>query len=178
MSDFASDTRLFTGDFLELRRKRHWEYVRRPRSNGGAAFMIATTEAEELVLVEQFRIPVDRRVIELPAGIMGDEDPDETPEQAAVRELEEETGFRASQVKALFDAPTAAGMSSEWSYFLRLWGLDRVHAGGGVGDEDITTHCVPIATAPAWLKQQSARGLAVDPRIFAALFWLNQESAG
>lgn len=178
MSDSSHDQALHTGDFLELRRNGHWEYVRRPRSNGGAAFMIATTAADELILVEQYRVPVARTVIELPAGIMGDEHPDETAEQAAIRELEEETGFRAARVERMFEAPTAAGITSEWAYYLRLSQLQRVHAGGGVDGEDITTHCVPRQDVANWLAAQQARGAACDPRIFAALFWLEQETRG
>ncbi len=176
MTDSDEDEILHTGDFLELRRRRGWEYVRRPRSSGGAAFMIATTDADELVLVEQFRPPVGAVVIELPAGIMGDEHPDETTEQAACRELEEETGFRAARVKRIFDAPTAAGITSEWAYFLRMDALTRVHQGGGVDGENITTHCVPIMAVPQWLEHRAAAGSKIDPRIYAALFWLHQES--
>ncbi len=166
---------LHRGEFLALQRSAHWEFVSRTRSNGGAAFLIATTAANELVLVEQFRIPVGRAVIELPAGIMGDVFPDESAEAAAARELEEETGFRASQISRISDAPTAAGLTSEWAYYLRMTGLTRVHAGGGIGDEDITTHCVALETLPQWLEAQRTRGLAVDTRIYAALYWLSRE---
>ncbi len=165
---------LHRGEFLELRRRRHWEYVRRTRSNGGAAFMIALTDEAELVLVEQLRLPVEQPVIELPAGIIGDHHPDESPEDAALRELEEETGFRAARVRRIFDSPTVAGISSEWAYYLRMEGLTRVGDGGGVGEEDIITHCVPLASAPQWLERQRAGGSLVDIRIYAALFWLAQ----
>ncbi len=166
---------LHQGDFLELRRSRHWEYVRRVRSSGGAAFMIATTAAQELILVEQLRLPVDRAVIELPAGIIGDDRVGEDAAAAALRELEEETGFRAAQIDALYDGPTAAGLTSEWAWHFRLRDLTRVGAGGGVDDEDITTHIVPLNCAHAWLLQQQAQGKAVCSRIYAALYWLSQE---
>jgi ADP-ribose pyrophosphatase len=167
---------LHIGEFLELRRSDHWEYVRRIRSTSGAAFMIATTATQELILVEQMRIPAGQRVIELPAGIIGDDLAGEDPALAAVRELEEETGFRARQVALMHDAPTAAGLSSEWAWFFRLTQLERVHQGGGVDGEDITTHIVPLETAAAWLKTQRQAGTAVDARIFAALYWLHQET--
>lgn len=163
---------LHHGEFLELQRRGHWEFVRRRQGNGGAAFMVATTPAAELVLVEQLRLPVERRVIELPAGIVGDEDAGETPLQAAHRELLEETGYRAGRAAALFDAPTTAGLSSEWSWFIRMWELERVHEGGGVGDEDIRTHVVPLAGIDDFLAAQRAQGRAVDLRIAAALYWL------
>lgn len=173
MHDTAS-RRLYRGEFLELRRRAHWEYVRRTRSSGGAAFMVAVTADDELVLVEQYRLPVGLSVIELPAGIIGDEHPDESPEQAAARELEEETGFRAGRIEPLHDAPTAAGLTSEWAWFLRMRELVRVHAGGGTADEAITTHCVPLAGVEAWLAAQAGRGAAIDWRIHAALYWLSR----
>lgn len=177
MSESDHRQTLHQGEFLELRRNAHWEYVRRVNSSGGAAFMIATTTAAELVLVEQHRLPVERAVIELPAGIIGDECADESPSQAALRELEEETGFRAGQIRLLYDGPTAAGLTSEWAWHFRLSELTRVHAGGGVGDENIRTHLLPLQTAPAWLASQQAAGKVICSRVYAALYWLSQESA-
>lgn len=167
---------LHSGDFLELRREAHWEYVRRVRGAGGAAFLVATTAADELVLVEQHRIPVGRAVLELPAGIVGDEDSTETNLQAAHRELLEETGFAADHAEVLFDGPTTAGITSEWAWFIRMTGLRRVHAGGGVDDEDIRTHLLPLQNADHELRRMKEAGLAIDVRVFAALHWLGSEA--
>jgi branched-chain amino acid transport system ATP-binding protein len=130
---------LYEGRFLVLHKIAHWEYVRRPRSTG-ACFVIAVTDERELVLVEQYRYPMGARCIELPAGIIGDSDAfeNETPEAAAMRELEEETGFRARSAKTVLMAPTAPGMTSELSHLVRVRGLSRLHSGGGVDGEDIT----------------------------------------
>lgn len=174
-SDTDSSTALFQGEFLELRRNAHWEYVRRVRGAGGAAFMVATTPADEIVLVEQHRIPVARPVLELPAGIIGDENAQETALDTARRELLEETGFAAAQAEILFDAPTTAGITSEWAWFIRMRGLRRVHAGGGVDDEDIRTHLIPLSRAGAELQVRKAAGMAIDVRVFSALYWLSQE---
>lgn len=171
-----TSTALFRGDFLELRRSSHWEFVRRVRGAGGAAFLIATTDNNEIVLVEQHRIPVERPVLELPAGIVGDDNAQESALEAAHRELLEETGFAASHAEILFDAPTTAGITSEWAWFIRMRGLRRVHAGGGVDDEDIRTHVLPVQSAGHELQALKNAGLAVDVRIFAALYWLSQES--
>lgn len=166
---------LHTGEFLELRRNAHWEYVRRVRGAGGAAFLIATTQAREIVLVEQHRIPVGRSVLELPAGIVGDEDSTESCLQAAHRELLEETGFAAGHAEVLFDGPTTAGITSEWAWFIRMTGLRRVHAGGGVDDEDIRTHLLPLQNVDHELGSMKKAGLAIDVRVFAALHWLQME---
>ncbi len=167
---------LHTARFLELRRSGRWEYVQRCHAAGGAAFMIATTQDQELVLVEQLRPAVDQRVIELPAGVVGDEHPDEAPIEAAKRELEEETGFRPGQVECLHDSPTAAGLTSEWAWYFRMTQLKRVAAGGGVDGEDITTHVVALNGIEAWLGARKAEGKAVDWRIFAALHWIACEA--
>lgn len=166
---------LHDGEFLKLRRHHHWEYVSRQRSTG-AGFIIAVTDAQELVLVEQFRIPLGKRVIELPAGIIGDsaETTDESVESSALRELEEETGFTGAQAEILCEGPVAAGMTSEIGYFTRVSGLERVGPGGGVDDEDIKVHIVPIDTIESWIADKRQEGLLIDPRIYIALYFHTQ----
>lgn len=167
---------LHDGEFLKLLRNGHWEFVRRQRSTG-AGFIVAVTEARELVLVEQFRIPLQQRVIELPAGIIADsaETADESAEASALRELEEETGFRGTHTRLLCSGPVAAGMTDEMCYFTQVTGLQRVSAGGGVEGEDITVHLVPLTDVEPWLaRQHAARGVLTDPRIFIALHFVNR----
>lgn len=164
---------LHDGQFLKLLRDAHWEYVRRQRASG-AGFVVAVTEARELVLVEQERIPLRCRVIELPAGIIADSEAtrDESAELSALRELEEETGFRGTHTRPLCHGPVAAGMTDEIGYFTQVLGLRRVGPGGGVEGEDITVHVVPIAGIEHWLAvQQAERGVLVDPRIYVALYF-------
>lgn len=164
---------LAEGRFLRLQKQGRWEYVSRVNANG-AAFICAITDAQEIVLVEQFRVPLDARVIELPAGIIGDEAAfmHESIEQAALRELEEETGFRAGHIERVLSGPTAPGMSSEMLHFFRATQLQRVHAGGGVaGEEDITVHVVPLADAPGWLAARMAEGRLVEPRVYVGLWF-------
>jgi len=167
---------LHHGEFLILERVAHWEFVRRPRSSG-AGFIIAVTDARELVLVEQYRYPVDCACIELPAGIIGDaaEFEDESVEASAMRELLEETGYQGQQARCLFSSPTAAGLTSEYSHFVRITGLERIHEGGGVDDENIIVHHVALDGIDDWLEAQLQRGVTVDTRIYAALYWLQRE---
>lgn len=163
---------LHDGQFLKLLRDRHWEFVRRQRASG-AGFVVAITAQRELVLVEQDRIPLRRRVIELPAGIIADSEAThgESAELSALRELEEETGFRGREAHVLCQGPVAAGMTDEIGYFTQVTGLQRVGTGGGVEGEDITVHVVPIDGIEPWLAAQEARGALVDPRIFVALYF-------
>lgn len=173
----ADDRLLHAGEFLLLYRRGHWEFVRRPHS-GGACFVIALTPQRELLLVEQYRLPMLGRTIELPAGIIGDSaaHAGESAETTALRELEEETGWRGARAELLFHAPTAAGLTSELSYFVRVHGLRQVHAGGGIaGEEDIAVHRVPLAEADGWLRAQREAGLLVDARTYAALHLLARE---
>lgn len=176
MSDTAPPETLYHGKFLILRRSGRWEYVERVNQRG-AAFILAVTEAHEIVLVEQFRVPLQQHCIELPAGIIGDEAAfaDEGVEGAALRELEEETGFRGSSAELLTSGPVACGMTSEMLYLYRAHGLQRVHPGGGVDGENITVHVVPLDRAAEWLAQQGRAGKLVEPRVYAGL-WFAQNA--
>ena len=169
---------LHDGQFLKLLRDGRWEYVRRQRASG-AGFIVAITEARELILVEQYRVPLRKRVIELPAGIIGDGEAtqDESAAHSALRELEEETGFSGTATRALCHGPVAAGMTDEIGYFTQVTGLHRVSPGGGVEGEDITVHVIAIDGIEAWLDAQAARGLLVDPRIFVALYFAGRNAA-
>jgi len=166
------DQTLYQTPWLSLHRIGHWDYVRRPHAEACVG-VLAVTDDEELVLVDQFRIPVGKRVIEIPAGLYGD-DPEhagETPAECAARELLEETGFRASSIKPLIVTPTSAGMTSEWTHLFHATGLRRVCEGGGVGGEEIRTHLVPVSEIRGWLEARQAEGVGVDFKIHAAL-WL------
>ena len=165
----------YQGRYLSLVETDHWEYV--TRSNAHAVVVIvALTGAREIVLVEQYRRPVDRRVIELPAGLVGDlHGPDEKVLEAAHRELIEETGFEADSVELVLESPSSAGMTDEIISFIRARGLNRIGSGGGDASEDIVTHVIPLDRVDSWLEQKKADGLYLDPKIFTALYWLSQE---
>ncbi len=164
---------LHEGRFLRLRRNGTWEYVERPHSSG-AAFIVAVTAARELVLVEQYRKPLQANTLELPAGMIGDDAAfrDEGVEASALRELEEETGFRGARAERLLSGPVAAGMSAEMLHLVRIHDLTRVHAGGGVDDEDITVHLAPLDGIDDWIARKRDQGLLIEPRIYAGLYFL------
>lgn len=164
---------VYEGKFLRLIHDRHWEYVSRVNARGAAA-MVAITKEREIVLVEQTRIPLQGKTIELPAGIVGDsaEFADESFEAAALRELLEETGYQGEQARILVSGPTAPGLTSEYSTLVGITGLVRVHAGGGVDGEDITVHVVPLASVQGWLFARQAEGYAIEPKIFSGLYFV------
>ncbi|MDN5864539.1 MAG: NUDIX hydrolase [Gammaproteobacteria bacterium] len=158
---------LHEGDFLRLLRRGHWEYVERTNSRGVVA-IVAVTDVGNLILVEQYRYPVARCVVELPAGLVGDEEAGEALLEAARRELIEETGYAADTIEAVCTGPVTAGLSNEVTTFCVARGLERVGAGGGDDSEDITVHEVPLTEVDAWLADRPAE-VAVDPKIHAGL---------
>lgn len=170
----SEPTTLFSSRWLMLQQRGHWEYVRRPHANA-AVGILAVTDEQNVILVEQFRIPVQIPVIEIPAGLVGDEPEfaDESLADTAARELLEETGYRASSVTPLLSSPTSAGMTSEFTHLFLATGLQRENDGGGIGSESIRVHEVPLSSLPSWLHEQQQLGKAVDFKIHAAIFALN-----
>jgi ADP-ribose pyrophosphatase len=134
--------------------------------------LVPVTDAGELVLVEQYRIPVKSRVLELPAGLVGDSGKfEEDFKTAARRELLEETGYKATVLEELLTSPSTPGMADEIITIFFASGLERVGPGGGDGNEDITVHHVPLENAVEWLDARRAESIMLDPKIYAGLFW-------
>jgi ADP-ribose pyrophosphatase len=164
---------LAQGKYLRLMRQGSWEYCERPGVSGIVG-LIPVTDARELVLVEQYRVPLGKRAIELPAGLAGDiaGQEHEALELAAARELEEETGYRAGKLRFLVRGPNSAGSSSHLMDFYLATQLVKVGAGGGDEHEDITVHVVKIDGLWDWLKGQELQGKLIDPKIFAGLWFI------
>lgn len=163
---------LAQGRFLKLMRRGTWEYVERVGARGAAA-IVAVTDDGKLVLIEQPRPAMGRAVIELPAGLVGDEEgmEEEEIEAAAGRELVEETGFSAAKVELVAEGPTSPGLTSECIAMVVATGLTRVGAGGGTASEDITVYEVPLAEVEAFLREQADRGRAIDVKVYAGLYF-------
>jgi ADP-ribose pyrophosphatase len=155
------------GKYLAVKKRGTWEYVSRTR-NIKAAVILAIDQGE-VILVEQYRVPLDRSCIELPAGLIGDEEEGEPVEAAATRELEEETGYRAARMTDLGYYHSSPGMVSEGFTLLRAEGLTRTGAGGGVEGEEIKVHRVPLDQIPAFVAAKRAEGCAVDVKMLLLL---------
>ena len=169
---------LYEGDWLRLVRIGHWEACERTHGQGMAVIVIAVTPADEVLFVEQYRIPLGARTIEMPAGLVGDDHAQDTLVDAARRELIEETGWSPGKVDVLLVGPTSSGMSNERIAFVRATGLTRVGDGGGVDSEDITVHAVPRAEAPAWLMRKQAEGFELDLKLWAGLWMIDRNPDG
>ncbi len=173
-----TESTLHRGQFLTLTRREHWEFCQR-NTGPDVVAIIATTTASELVLTEQHRIPLGVPVIELPAGLVGDEPDfaDESLVQGAIRELEEETGYAAGKAWIMGKGPTSAGLTTEMVHLVRATELTRVSDGGGDSTENITPHIVPLSDIDSWLGERAAKDQLIDPKIYAALYWISRESA-
>ena len=169
---------LYEGQWLRLVRIGHWESCERTHAQGMAVIVIAVTPADEVLFVEQFRIPLGARTIEMPAGLVGDDHAEDTLVDAARRELVEETGWSPGRVEVLLTGPTSSGMSNERIAFVRARDLVRVGDGGGVDDENIIVHAVPRAQAPAWLMRKRAEGFELDLKLWAGLWMIDHNPDG
>ena len=163
-------TSLHEGRYLSLREIDDWEFVVRPNATGVVG-IFATTKEQEVILVEQYRRPVQARVMQICAGLMGDEEEfaRESIIDCAARELIEETGYTAGKMSHLLSSPTSAGMSDEMTHFFLAEDCVKTAKGGGVGGEDISTHLVPQAELGKFLAEAAKRGVLVDFKIHACL---------
>lgn len=170
--DKSNDRVLAEGKYVRLVKRDNWEFVERVNATG-VAVMIPVTDDGQIVLVEQYRPPMRNHVIELPAGLVGDQldAPDEPPIETARRELIEETGYDCGHIVRVFTGPTSPGIVAESPDFYLASQLTKVGEGGGVDDEDIVTHVVPFDEVHEWLEVQQARGVLVDPKLYMGLWF-------
>ena len=170
---------VWQGKYQRLLVHEGWEYCERCHGGDGmAVIVVAVTPADEVLFVEQYRVPFQVRTIEMPAGLVGDDHDDDSLEAAAVRELIEETGWKPGRVDVLLTGPTSSGMSNERIAFVRARQLEKVGEGGGVGDEGITVHAVSRADAPRWLMQKHAEGYELDLKLWAGLWMIEHNPDG
>ena len=155
------------GKYIKVTKQGRWEFVSRTR--GVSAAVILAIDEGQVILVEQYRVPIGRKCLELPAGLVGDEQEGEEISTAAIRELEEETGYRAEVMVDLGRFHASPGMSSEGFTLLRAEGLTKVGEGGGVEAEDIVVHRVALAAVPAFVAAKRAEGLAMDVKLLLLL---------
>ena len=160
-------TTVWAGKFLTVQTEGTWEFA--ARQGEIAAAVILAIDAGDVILVEQFRVPLGRTCLELPAGLVGDETAGESVTIAAGRELEEETGYRAAEIENLGVFYSSPGMTSECFTLVRATGLTRVGEGGGVSDENITVHRVPLAEVPDFVAAKRAAGVAIDTKMLLIL---------
>lgn len=170
MSQQEPEEIVWQGKYITTKKRGRWEYVSRPNGIRAAVILAIDTE-DHVLLVEQFRVPLGRPCIELPAGLIGDTAgaEDEDPFDAAARELEEETGYQAESMELLGEFHSSPGMVTESFSLLRAHGLRKVGPGGGTESENITVHRVPLKGLADAIADWRAKGLAIDVRMLLLL---------
>jgi ADP-ribose pyrophosphatase len=157
----------FAGKFVEVRRRGKWEYAGRP--GGMRAAVILAIDAGEVILVEQYRVPLSKFCLELPAGLVGDEGDACDALSTAAKELEEETGYQAAHFEELGEFYSSPGMLSESFTLVRATGLTRTGAGGGTHNEQIVVHRVPLARVAEFVRQRREAGVGIDVKMLILL---------
>ena len=163
-----SNTVEWAGKYIRVVRDGTWEFVE--RCGGVHAVVILAEHDGKVVLIEQVRVPLgNRKCLELPAGLVGDEDPDATVEGTAVKELEEETGFTAERIEVIGQFFSSPGMVAEGFTLVRAHGLRRIGAGGGNEHEEIDVHLVARSDIPAFVERKRAERHAIDVKLLLLL---------
>ena len=163
------------GQYIDLVRRGKWEFAKR-KGITGIVGIVAVTDDRKLVLVEQERAPVGRRVIELPAGLAGDDaaSAGEDLADAARRELLEETGYEATRLERVAAGAASAGMTDEIITLFLATGLKKMGKGEGDGSEDITVHEVPLGDVEGWLAAREREGRLIDLKVYGGLYFANR----
>jgi len=158
---------VWEGKFVRAMRRGKWEYA--SRANDISAVVILAEYEGKVILIDQPRAALGVRCVELPAGLVGDEDPNATVETTAVKELEEETGFTAERVERLGDFHASPGMLSESFTLVRAHGVRRIGEGGGDDSEDIRIHLLARPDIPNFVEQKRAEGFGIDVKLLIFL---------
>ena len=158
---------MWEGKFVRALRRGKWEYASRARDIG--AVVILAEDNGKVILVEQPRVAPDCRCVELPAGLVGDEDSNATVESTAIKELEEETGYTAERVERLGEFYASPGMLSEGFTVVRAHGVRKVGTGGGDENEDIKVHLVSRDEISNFIEKKRAEGLGIDAKLLLLL---------
>ena len=161
--------------YLRLVDRGGWAFVERPNARE-VVVIVPLTAQRRLLFVEQLRVPVGRRVIEFPAGLVGDEPglEQEPILEAAGRELCEETGYQAASLRLISTSATSPGMTNELVRFVLASDLTKVGPGGGTPSEDIVVHEVPLGEARAWLTERERQGMLLAAKLFAGLYFAHE----
>ena len=159
---------MYEGKYIRVNKTKNWEWVQRNNCNG-VVTIIPITDKDELIFVEQFRIPIGAPCMEFPAGLVGDVHEGEEASESAFRELVEETGYEAITLHTMGKFYSSPGLSDESTTMCVARNLVKVSEGGGDESEDITVHVVPMKNVLKWLEEQRALGKAISSNVPSGL---------
>ncbi|MBI4685739.1 MAG: NUDIX hydrolase [Nitrospirae bacterium] len=144
---------------------RNWEVAERVDCDGVVA-IVPVTENGDVLLIRQFRPAVNKYVIEFPAGL---NDKGEALEDAARRELREETGYLTKELTFLVQGPLSSGLSSEILTVYLAKGLEMADFKQQDETEDIEVLRIPIGDLSGKLSLLEAAGNFIDLKIFGLI---------
>jgi len=170
--DYHNKNIMYNGKFLSVIKRDGWEYVQRNTNTGDVVSITAITKDNEIILVEQYRIPVDCYVIENPAGLLGDINKNETPIECAKKELLEETGYISNNWEYVFTTPKSPGLISECSIHFIARDCEKIEDGGGVDNEKILVHKVQLDNIRNYFKELKDNNILVSSGIYAGLYFI------
>ena len=163
LDDLPPPELMWAGKYVRALKRGTWEYA--SRANDINAVVILAEYEDKVILIDQPRVGPDCRCVELPAGLVGDTDPNATPESTALKELEEETGCTAERVERLGEFYASPGMLSESFPLVQAHSVRQLGEGGGDENEDINVHLVARADIPNFVEQKRAEGFGVDVKL-------------
>jgi len=139
--------------------------VREVAKHPGGAVVVPVFENGDVLMIKQFRYPIEKVIYELPAGKL---DPDEDPEHCARRELEEETGYKAGTYRKLTAFYTTPGFCTEKLHIYLATGLQELKSGQNLeeGEESITLERIPLQQALDMIAEEEI----VDGKTIVGLF--------
>ena len=154
---------LWKGKYITAVKRGRWEYV--SRTGATNAVVVIAEHDGKVILVEQYRVPLGGRCLELPAGLVGDEDENAGIEETAIKELEEETGFTAERIEILGQFHSSPGMVAESFTLVRAHGVTKAGEGGGTEDEDIEVHLVARSEILQFVESRRRDGVGLDSKL-------------
>ena len=158
---------MWEGKYIRAIKRGQWEYASRA-NNIGAVAIVAEVDGK-IILVDQPRVATGRRCLELPAGLVGDEDEKATVEETALKELEQETGYTAERIERVGEFYASPGMVSEGFTLVRAHGLSKIGEGGGDKNEDINVHLVAHGDISAFIERKRGEGIGIDVKLLLFL---------
>lgn len=154
--------------FLDNHGDEHsWTFIERTNNQRAVVIVPVTEGSESLILIRQYRVPFGREVIEFPAGLM---DEGENPEQTAIRELAEETGYAGVIARIGPEVSTSAGITTETVTMVHMRVGERpVSSQELEGSERIEVLTVAPTDQSAFLKRMIEEGIILDAKVYVYL---------
>lgn len=153
--------------FLDTNGKEHhWSYVERNNSTKAVVVVPVTPNHNEIILIRQFRIPLNGYVIEFPAGLM---EQDEEIQSCSLRELEEETGYQGKIIQISPVLSSSAGLTSELIYLVLVEISGSAKPQNLESSEEIEVLRISLKDARPALLKHSQQGDFIDSKVWAFL---------